>query len=35
MANFVADIQSDGLTGALDRRDGKFGDYRTSDSSAG
>ena len=29
MANFVADIQSDGLTGALDRRDSKFGDYRT------
>jgi enoyl-CoA hydratase len=32
MARFVADIQSDGLTGALDRRDGKFGDYRTTDS---
>jgi len=31
MANFVADIQSDGLTGALDRRDSKFGDYRTTD----
>ena len=29
MADFVADIQSDGLTGALDRRDSKFGDYRT------
>jgi enoyl-CoA hydratase len=33
MANFVADIQSDGLTGALDRRDSKFGDYRTTDRS--
>ena len=31
MAKFVADIQSDGLTGALDRRDSKFGDYRTTD----
>jgi enoyl-CoA hydratase len=29
MADFVADIESDGLTGALDRRDSKFGDYRT------
>jgi enoyl-CoA hydratase len=29
MANFVASIQSNGLTGALDRRDSKFGDYRT------
>src|SRR5215471_15631404 len=29
LARFVADIQSDGLTGALDRRDSKFGDYRT------
>jgi hypothetical protein len=35
MADFVADIQSDGLTGALDRRDGKFGDYRTTDSASG
>src|SRR3954449_4567312 len=34
MADFVADIQSDGLTGALDRRDGKFGDYRTTDNPA-
>ncbi len=31
MANFVASIQSNGLTGALDRRDSKFGDYRTTD----
>jgi enoyl-CoA hydratase len=29
MADFVADIQADGLTSALDRRDSKFGDYRT------
>ena len=28
-------IQSDGLTGALDRRDGKFGDYRTTDNASG
>jgi enoyl-CoA hydratase len=34
MADFVADIQSDGLTGALDRRDSKFGDYRTTDNPA-
>ena len=31
MANFVASIQQNGLTGALDRRDSKFGDYRTTD----
>ncbi len=35
MANFVSDIQSDGLTGALDRRDGKFGDYRTTSGDSG
>ena len=35
MADFVADIQSDGLTGALDRRDGKFGDYRTTGNATG
>ena len=29
MANFVASIRDNGLTGALDRRDSKFGDYRT------
>jgi enoyl-CoA hydratase len=35
MANFVASIQSNGLTGALDRRDSKFGDYRTTDRAEG
>jgi enoyl-CoA hydratase len=29
MANFIASIRDNGLTGALDRRDGTFGDYRT------
>jgi hypothetical protein len=29
MANFVASIRDNGLTGALDRRDSQFGDYRT------
>jgi enoyl-CoA hydratase len=29
MADFVASIQQHGLTAALDRRDGAFGDYRT------
>ena len=29
MANFVSSIKSNGLTAALDRRDGTFGDYRT------
>ncbi len=32
MANFVASIQENGLTGALDRRDRQFGDYRTTGS---
>jgi enoyl-CoA hydratase len=31
MATFVASIRDNGLTGALDRRDSKFGDYRTTD----
>jgi enoyl-CoA hydratase len=30
LAEFIGDIQEKGLTGALDQRDGKFGDYRTS-----
>jgi enoyl-CoA hydratase len=29
MANFVGAIRTEGLTAALDRRDGQFGDYRT------
>jgi hypothetical protein len=29
MANFIGAIRADGLTAALDRRDGQFGDYRT------
>ena len=32
MANFVGSIRADGLTAALDRRDGQFGDYRTTGS---
>jgi hypothetical protein len=35
MANFVASIRDNGLTGALDRRDSKFGDYRTTDRAEG
>ena len=35
MANFVASIKANGLTGALDRRDSKFGDYRTTDRADG
>jgi len=35
MANFVASIKENGLTGALDRRDSKFGDYRTTDRTEG
>jgi enoyl-CoA hydratase len=34
MANFVGQIRADGLTTALDRRDGQFGDYRTTGSEA-
>jgi enoyl-CoA hydratase len=30
MAKFIGSIEQHGLTGALDRRDGAFGDYRTS-----
>jgi len=29
MAKFIGSVQQHGLTGALDRRDGAFGDYRT------
>jgi enoyl-CoA hydratase len=29
LASFIGDIRAKGLTGALDERDGKFGDYRT------
>jgi enoyl-CoA hydratase len=29
LAKFIGDIQDKGLTGALDQRDGQFGDYRT------
>jgi enoyl-CoA hydratase len=35
MANFVASIRDNGLTGALDRRDSQFGDYRTTDRADG
>ena len=35
MANFVASIRANGLTGALDRRDSQFGDYRTTDRAEG
>jgi enoyl-CoA hydratase len=31
MADFMADVRSGGLTGALDRRDSSFGDYRTAE----
>ena len=32
MANFVGQIRTEGLTAALDQRDGAFGDYRTTGS---
>jgi enoyl-CoA hydratase len=32
LREFVAQIHQDGLTNALDQRDGKFGDYRTAES---
>ncbi|MCU1391736.1 MAG: enoyl-CoA hydratase [Ilumatobacteraceae bacterium] len=34
MANFVGSIKANGLTGALDRRDSQFGDYRTTGADA-
>jgi enoyl-CoA hydratase len=34
MAEFAADIKSKGLTAALDKRDGQFNDYRTTEKTA-